>query len=104
MKLPPKLYDVYQATAGALTRQTLESLINQPGWHDIPMSRRQDIFRDVIRSSRETAAGAMKMKYPEIVMQGLNQNKARILGEKPPKMKDPSLIMNGPQSGLGVRG
>jgi hypothetical protein len=123
VKLTPKLYDTYQATAGPLTRTALEGYINQPGWHDIPLSVRKDIFKSTIEGARQTAGAAMQMRYPQIIQQGVDQTIARIKGEKPPKMsdvpssgppldhgahskwrKDPSLIMNGPQKGLGIRG
>jgi hypothetical protein len=104
VKLTPKLYDTYQATAGPLTRTQLEMYINQPGWHDIPLERRQEIFKSTIEGARETARVAVQMRYPQIILQGLAQTKARAEGVKPPKMKDPSLIMNGPQGALGIRG
>ena len=86
--LPPKLYDTYQATAGPLLRQTLQSYINVPGWHDIPISARQDAFRSAIRISRGMAGSAMQMAHPELIQQGVADRLARINGVKPTKLQD----------------
>lgn len=88
VKLTPKLYDVYQATAGPFTRTALESYINQPGWHDLPVGVRQELFRATIRSTRETAAAAMQMQYPQIITQGVADRVAKINGVKPGKLHD----------------
>lgn len=88
VKLPPKLYDQYQSTAGPFTRTALEAMINQPGWHDIPQFARAEIVRSVIRSTRETAATAMQMGHPEIIAQGVQDRLNKINGVKPTKLKD----------------
>jgi hypothetical protein len=53
--LPPKLYDTYQATAGPFLRQTLQSYLNVPGWHDMPIGPRKEAFQGAIRMTREMA-------------------------------------------------
>lgn len=88
VKLPPKLYDTYQATAGPFLRQTLGSYINQPGWHDIPVGIRQELVRNAIRTTRNSAAAAMQMQHPEIIQQGVADRVARINGVKPTKLKE----------------
>ncbi len=88
VKLPASLYDVYQATAGPFTRTALESMISQPGWHDIPIGARQEIFRSTIKATREGAAAAMQMRYPQLIQQGVEDRLAKINGVKPTKLKD----------------
>jgi hypothetical protein len=88
VKLPAKLYDTYQATAGPFARQALESYVNQPGWHDMPVSVRQEIFRSTIRATREAAGAAMQMRYPQLIQQGVDDRIAKINGQKPGKLKD----------------
>lgn len=90
VKLPPKLYDTYQATAGAYTRTALESLVNHEGWYDAPAPVRQHVIQSIIRSTRETAGAAMQMQYPQLIMQGLADRKAKITGAKPTKLQDAS--------------
>jgi len=88
VKLTSSLYDTYQATAGPFTRTALESYVNQPGWHDLPVGVRQEIFRSTIRSTREAAAAAMQMRYPQLIQQGVDDKIAKINGVKPGKLKD----------------
>lgn len=85
VKLTPELYDTYQATAGPFLRQILQSYINAPGWHDMPISVRQEIFRNAIKMSRNTAGAAMQMQYPQILQQAINDRIDQINGIKPAK-------------------
>jgi hypothetical protein len=39
VKLSPEMYDRYQAMAGPLTRMALESMVNNPDWHNLPCGR-----------------------------------------------------------------
>jgi hypothetical protein len=123
VKLPPKIYDAYQSTAGAFTREALTHYVEQPNWHELPAFVREQMFKATIESTRKAAAAATQMQYPQIIQQGVADRTAKIRGEKPTKMpdiptsgpaldhaahsgwrKDPSLIMNGPAAGLGIRG
>jgi hypothetical protein len=88
VKLPPQLYDTYQSTAGPYTRTALESMVNAPGWHDMPMSVRQEVFKSIIRSTREAAGAAMQMRYPQLIQQGVQDRIAKINGDKPGKLRD----------------
>lgn len=85
VKLTPELYDTYQATAGPFLRQILQNYVNAPGWHDMPISVRQEIFRNAIKVSRNTAAAAMQMQYPQIMQQAVNDRIDQINGVKPAK-------------------
>jgi hypothetical protein len=88
VKLPPKLYDTYQATAGPFTRTALSAMVNQPGWHDIPISVRQEVFKHTIEATRQAAAAAMQMRYPQLIQQGVEDRIAKISGKKPGKLQD----------------
>lgn len=88
VKLPPQLYDIYQSTAGPFTRNALEQYVNTPGWHDLPVGVRADIFRSTIRATREVAGAAMQMRYPQLIQQGVEDRMNRINGGKPGKLQD----------------
>jgi hypothetical protein len=90
VKLPPQLYDIYQSTAGPFTRTALEHYVNTPGWHDLPIGVRADIFRSTIRATREAAGAAMQMRYPQLIQQGVEDRVNRINGGKPGKLQDVS--------------
>jgi hypothetical protein len=89
VKLTPQLYDTYQATAGPFLRQILQSYINVPGWQDMPISVRQELFRNAIKVSRSSAAAAMQMQYPQIMQQALQDRVDQINGIKPTKRLQP---------------
>ncbi len=104
VKLPPKIYDAYQSTAGAFTREALTHYVEQPNWHELPAFVREQMFKATIESTRKAAAAATQMQYPQIILQGVADRTDKIMGRKPTKLKDPNLIMNGPQAGMGIRG
>jgi hypothetical protein len=88
VKLPSKMYDTYQATAGPFLHQILNSYVNVPGWHDMPPFVRKEIFQNAIKMSRQSAANAMQMRYPELIQQAVKDRMDRINGVKPTKLKD----------------
>jgi hypothetical protein len=88
VKLPPKMYDTYQATAGAFTRSALEHYVEQPGWHDLPPFVREKMFRATIEATRKSAAAAMQMQYSALIQQGVADRTAKIMGVKPTKLQD----------------
>jgi hypothetical protein len=105
VKLPPKIYDAYQSTAGAFTREALTHFVEQPGWHEMPPFVRQQMFKATIDATRKSAGAAIQMQYPQIIQQGVEDRVAKIRGEKPTKLKDPSLTVGPSESGtMGIRG
>lgn len=83
VKLTPELYDKYQSTAGPFTKTALDSMVNQPSWHDLPPFVRENTIRATIKSTREAAAAMMQAGHPEIIQQGVADRLSRIRGEKP---------------------
>jgi hypothetical protein len=105
VKLPPKIYDAYQSTAGAFTREALTHFVEQPGWHEMPPFVREQMFKATIEATRKSAGAAIQMQYPQIIQQGVDDRVAKIRGEKPTKLKDPNLTVTPSSSGtLGIRG
>lgn len=80
VKLTPELYDEYQATAGPLTQMMLNSMVNSPNWHQLPDFVRETAIRNVIKSSREQAAGAMQIYHPALIGAGIQQRIDHITG------------------------
>jgi hypothetical protein len=91
VKLPPRLYDQYQVSAGILTREVLDNLVSQPTWHEIPVFARQEIFRRSISQARQQAAAMLQAAYPQIIKQGVENAINRINGTKPTKLQDATL-------------
>jgi len=86
--LPPKLYDEYQTTAGAMTRATLEGMVTAPRWGEIPPGIREQIVHSMVENARKTAGSMMQARHPELIMQGLQDRSDKIKGVKPTKMQD----------------
>jgi hypothetical protein len=80
VKLTPRLYDHYQAAAGALTESTLTNLINMPDWHSMPPIVRQQAFQKAISASRKAAGAAIQMQYPALIQAGIDQRMDQING------------------------
>jgi hypothetical protein len=80
VKLTPRLFDEYQVTAGALTRQMLESMVESPGWQQLPDYVRETAIRHAVTAAREQGAAAMQMNHPEPITMGLQQRIAHITG------------------------
>lgn len=88
VKLPPKLYDEYQATAGAMTRAGLEVMVRASGWGEIPPGIREQIMHSTVEKARQTAGSMMQARHPELIMQGLSDRRDKINGVKPGKLHD----------------
>lgn len=73
VKLTPEQYDRYQATAGPLVHRALTSLVNHPGWQNVPLADRADTLRAAISAMRQQAATAMQIAEPNLIRQGLQQ-------------------------------
>lgn len=84
VKLPPQMYDTYQATAGPFTRSVLNSFVQQPGWYNLPPGVRAEAFQKAISATRGAAAATIQMRYPQLIQQGIDTKTAKISGDKPP--------------------
>lgn len=87
VKLTAAQYDEYQSTAGALTQRMLGALVSQPGWTDLPEFSREQTFRRTIESSRHLAQTAMQMRYPNLILKGVDDQINRIQGYAPQHKK-----------------
>lgn len=88
VKLPPHMYDEYQVAAGLLTRQSLEQIIRQPNYYNLPVFAREEIFKKMITAARQQAAAMLQMRHPEIIQQGLDNIRNKIEGNKATKLQD----------------
>ncbi len=86
--LPPKMYDEYQAAAGAMTRAALERMVTAPGWGEMPPGIREQILHATVESMRKTAGAMTQARHPELIMQGLKDRQDKIEGVKKTKLKD----------------
>ena len=59
-------YDDYARIAGRMTKMRLNTIVNSPDWRTWEPGYQANIIDEVIRQSRETAAGIVMMKYPTI--------------------------------------
>ena len=88
VKLPPKMYDEYQTTAGAMSRAGLETMVTAPGWGQIPPGIREQIIHSMVEKARQTAGSMMQAKHPELIMQGITDRQDKIAGNKKTKLTE----------------
>jgi hypothetical protein len=88
VKLPPKMYDEYQMTAGAMAKAGLDVVVRAPGWGEIPPGVREQIVHGMVEKARQTAGAMLQAKHPEIIMQGVSNRQDKISGTKPTKLLD----------------
>jgi hypothetical protein len=86
--LPPKLYDEYQTTAGAMARAGLETVVRSPGWGEMPPGIREQIVHSMVEKARQTAGSILQAKHPELIIQGVKDRQDKISGVKPTKLSD----------------
>lgn len=86
LQLPPELYDRYAAMAGSMAHTTLEGLTSQPGWFEIPVGIRHDIFQKAIERAHKGAAAMLMASRPDIIQAGVQNRQNRINGVKPIKL------------------
>lgn len=86
VKLTDKQYDEYQTLAGALTYPTLNAMVSQPGWHDLPAYSREQMFMSTIHAARKQAEAAMQGAYAghedDLIKQGIEAKVRQIQGDK----------------------
>lgn len=80
VKLDPQQYEEYQTIAGRLAKSQLDGLVNTPGYMNMPPFARREIIENTIRHSRETAAGLVQMRHPELISRGIEQRVKQIQG------------------------
>jgi hypothetical protein len=86
--LPPKMYDEYQTTAGAMAKAGLDVVVRAPGWGEIPPGVREQIVHSMVEKARQTAGSMMQAKHPELIMQGVSNRQDKINGTKPTKLTE----------------
>lgn len=74
VQLSEQQYDDFSRIAGRMAKQQLDKIIIQPGFSKMPMEAQKETVRNIVRSSREYAQGAVMMQYPDIGQQAY-QNK-----------------------------
>jgi hypothetical protein len=67
--LTDEQYDDYARVAGRTAKMQLDRIVRSPNFQLWPNSTRHDVVESVLRQARESAAGWMMMRYPEIPRQ-----------------------------------
>jgi hypothetical protein len=80
VKLTDEQYDRYEATAGPLVKQMLNTAIQAPRYQQMPDVAKQELLKGIIAAGRARARQAMQMAYPEIIQQGIAARRAQITG------------------------
>lgn len=86
VKLPPQLYDQYQATAGPYTRAALTALVTNPNWGKMPAFQQAAVMRATMAATRRQAQAAMQMAHPELIQAGVQAKVNRVLGQPAPAL------------------
>jgi hypothetical protein len=93
VQLPPELFDKYQDLAGSMSRTALEAIIHEPRYGNLPDGVKADLLKGAVSRAREAAGKILQTQRPDVIQQGIQQNKDRIFGMKTPKMAgEPSQI------------
>jgi hypothetical protein len=78
--LTDQQYDDYARMAGRMAKQRLDMIVRSPDWRTWPAHTQHDVIQEVIKQSRESASGALMMKYPTIVEAATAAKLAKVTG------------------------
>jgi hypothetical protein len=73
-------YDDFSRLSGRMSKQRLDMIVRSPDFQSWPNNIKVNVITEVIRQSREAARGMMMMKYPDLLMQGVQAQKDKRLG------------------------
>lgn len=82
VKLTPQQYDRFGQTAGMMVRMHLDAIVKVPGFSILPEQIQAERIKSAITTAREQARTLVKLEYPAIPMQAM-ENKAVLLKGKP---------------------
>lgn len=82
VELTPDQYDDFQRVAGRFAKFSVDSIVKQPGWGDLPEFARKEIIGRTITNSRETGRQWMLMTYPNILKDATDAKVKQISGAK----------------------
>ncbi len=71
VELTDQQYADYSRVAGRMAKMRATALINAPGFAVLPPGLQQKVLNDTINSGRRMGAAWMKMRYPQLIAQGL---------------------------------
>lgn len=80
VQLAPEQYDEYQMLSGRLAKSQLDGLVNSEGWQAIPDFAQKELYERTVRDARQTAAGLMQMRHPDLIHQGVQNRVNQIRG------------------------
>lgn len=82
VELTPDQYDDFQRVAGRFAKFSVDSIVKQPGWGDLPEFARKEILGRTITNARETGRQWMLMTYPNILKDATDAKVKQISGAK----------------------
>lgn len=80
VELKPDQYDAYQRVAGRLSKTTLDQIVKQPAWLQLPDYARREVIVNTIQNTRETARNYMLMQYPQLLQDSVDLRVEQING------------------------
>jgi len=80
VRLDDDMYSEFQMTAGRLAKAQLDSLVANPGYHQMPDFARKEVIENTIRHSRRVAEGLMQVRHPELISKGIEARIRNIRG------------------------
>ena len=97
IRLNDAQWDDYQGKAGVLTHSALNSLVNSPGWYEIPAKAREMQVRAAIEGARAQAK-MVPRTAPGFIQQSLGAKVAPFLGQvqKPDEVRVPKPTYKAP--------
>lgn len=67
VELTDKQFDEFAQTAGRMTKQRLDVIVNSPDWSRWPNYVKTLVLEESVKQSREVARGLMMARYPQLV-------------------------------------
>lgn len=80
VQLTDEQYTAYSILAGRMAKTRLDQIVGSGQWQQWDPTTQHDVVTEVIRQSRETARGSLMGKYPQIVVQAVQNKLAALKG------------------------
>jgi hypothetical protein len=80
--LTDEQYDEFQRIAGRLAKHTLDQLVNQQYWPEMPDYARKEIIENAIKTTRAAATSYMLMAHPDLLKSAVDTRVQEITGQK----------------------
>ena len=86
VRLTDAQYDYFALNAGAAAKMRLDQFVRSPEWSSMTNEGKHYWVVETMKQARESAAGKVMMRWPEIARQGALLARSRLTGEPVPSL------------------